>query len=295
MIISQIVGGLGNQLFEFAAARKLSLLLNQEIKLDLSFFDRYHKPDVFRLDKFNVIYDVAKPEEIQELKRRNSPVLLNKIWKKIFKQPLYFNSKYHFDPKWFKKNDISKLRSVKNIYLSGYFADPLFFYETEDVILKEFTLKEDLNDENKKMKEKINQVNSVSLHLRRGDYVNNFLFTNLPLSYYERGVSFIKERVKNPIFFIFSDDLQWVKDNLNFNADVVFVDINNDKTDYMELMLMASCIHNIIANSTFSWWGARLNQNIEKIVLTPRVWYNSPEAQAKYLKSKEYQEGWYRI
>jgi len=295
MVIAEIIGGLGNQLFEYGAARRVALMFNHELKLDLTFFETYHNPDVFRLDKFNVKYSVAQPGEITKLKRKDAPVLLNRIWKKVFKSPLYFNAKNHFDTPWFRKNDVNQLKNKKSIYLSGYFAKPEFFYEIENILLKEFTLKKELNEINKEMQENIQQVNSVSLHIRRGDYVNNPVFAELPVSYYKKGISIIKDKVKDPVFFIFSDDLNWAKDNLNIDSEVVFVDINDGKTDYMELMIMASCQHNIIANSTFSWWGARLNQNKDKIVLAPKKWFNDQGSQAYYYRSELFQKGWTKI
>lgn len=295
MIISEIVGGLGNQLFEYAAARRLSLLLNQDLKLNLDFFETYHQPDIFRLDKFNTEFSVATPDEIKKLKRRAGKGLISKVYRKTLKKQLYKNSKYHFDPNWFYNNDRDKLSKMKDIYLSGYFADPYFFYEVEDILRKEFTLKNELNEANKKMQKQITDVNSVSLHIRRGDYVNNPVFADIPLSYYELAISKIKEKVENPVFFIFSDDLKWAKDNMDLQADYEFAGINGGKTDYMELMLMASCKHNIIANSTFSYWGARLNPNEGKMVFAPKVWYKHPQAQARYSSRKIYQNGWQRI
>jgi len=295
MVISQIVGGLGNQLFQYAFARRLSLYLDQDLFLDLDFFEDYHVPDVFRLDKFNLSYQLADNNDVSRLKRIAVNGIRGKIYRRKKKKNLYQNIHNHYDQKWFYNNSLSQLDKKKDIYLSGYFANPYFFYEIEDLIVKEFTLKNALNLTNKKMKEQIESTNSVSLHIRRGDYVNNSLFANIPLSYYEEGISIFKEKYVNPVFFIFSDDLQWAMENLKINSDMVFVDINDRKTDFMELNLMSSCKNNIIANSTFSWWGAYLNQNKDKTVIAPKVWYKQKGAQAGYSKRKVYQKGWQKI
>jgi len=295
MIISEIIGGLGNQLFQYAFARRLSLYLDQELFLDLNFFDSYHQSDVFRLDKYQVMYKTADIKDIDRLKRVPVNGISGKVYRRIFKKTLYRNHHHHFDPKWFYNNNITQLNKSEDVYLSGYFADPFFFHQIEDMLQKEFSLKDELNYENRKMKQRIEDVNSVSLHIRRGDYVDNPVFADIPLSYYEKGTNIIQEKIENPAFFIFSDDLQWAKENLRIKADKVFVDINDRKTDYMELNLMSTCKHNIIANSTFSWWGAYLNQNINKIVIFPKVWYRSKGAQTGYSKRKPYQKGWQKI
>jgi hypothetical protein len=296
MIISEILGGLGNQLFEYAAARRMTIEFNQELKLDLTFFDRYHIPDVFRLDKFNVTYEVATDEEIKKLKRFQKSTLPYKVLRKVKRRPVYLNRHNHFDNMWFYANDWKKKLSMKdNFYVSGYFADPVFFYEIEDILLKEFTLKGELNEANKVVLKKIQETNSVSLHIRRGDYVNNPVFANLPLSYYlDAAGRFLKED-PHTTFFVFSDDLKWAQENLKLEGNMEFVGINDASTDYMELMLMAACNNNIIANSTFSWWGAWLNKNPDKTVYAPALWFSDPERQKRYANREIYQKGWQRI
>lgn len=120
---------------------------------------------------------------------------------------------------------------------------------------------------------KIKERNSVSVHVRRGDYVNNSLYFNIPISYYKNAMNYMKEHMDNPAFFVFSNDLQWARENLAFpDTDITFVDVNHGKPDWKDLQLMSLCKHNIIANSTFSWWGAWLNNHPNKIVLTPDHW-----------------------
>ena len=295
MIITEILGGLGNQLFEYAHARSLSIKLEQELYFDLSFFDRYHRKDVYRLDRFNTNVNNASEEDINRLKRKyRTPDIFRKVINKLGGSP-YSNSKYHFDNERIDKTSIKVLKQYKDLYISGYFANQKYFMVIEDIIRKEFTLKEPLNIENQKMFDLINSTPSVSLHIRRGDYVGNGFFAEIPLSYYHDAVTIIEKKYPKSTYYIFSDDLQWVKENLTLNVNTIYVDINDSSTDYMELMLMAACKHNIIANSTFSWWGAWLNSNSEKIVIAPKIWFNNKEAQAKYNNGKLVPVNWIKI
>jgi len=295
MIIAEIIGGLGNQLFEYANAKALSLKLNQEVYFDLSFFDRYHRNDVYRLDKFNTNIPIATTNDIYRLKRHEKkPDIYRKISRKLGLSQ-YSNWKYHFDNSWFEKNNLSKLISLKNMYVSGYYGDERYFMEIKEIIRKEFTLKNSLNTENTKVLSHIENSNSVSIHVRRGDYINNPYFAEIPLDYYRRAINYIETYQPNSSYFIFSDDLNWVKENLKPEQKTVFVDINDAATDYMELTLMASCKHNIIANSTFSWWAGWLNKNKNKIVIAPKTWYDNKKAQYSYDKGNLIPNSWIKL
>lgn len=140
-----------------------------------------------------------------------------------------------------------------------------------------------MNEKNQKILEKITQTNSVSIHVRRGDYYNNEsafkIHGNITTKkYYENALEFIKEKVKNPVFFVFSDEFEWVKKNLYFFSnygEVHIIDWNKGFDSYIDLQLMSNCKHNIIANSSFSWWAAWLNKNKNKIVISPKKWVNN--------------------
>ncbi len=278
MIVVELTAGLGNQLFQYAHAKALSVKLKQDLYFDLSFFERWND-DVYRLDSFNTIVKQASEEDINKLKRRlKKPDLYRKIIRRFGFSP-YSNSQFHFDNERIDNTSVELLKEYPNLYISGYYADQKYFIDIEPVLRKEFTLKQGFNKENKVFENKIKSSNSVSLHIRRGDYVNNPFFANIPLEYYKKAMDYILGKNRDSVFFVFSDDLNWVKNNLNYDAEIQYVDINSSKTDYMDLMLMASCKHNIIANSTFSWWGAWLNNNPGKIVIAPQIWYNNKEAQ----------------
>lgn len=282
MIICEIIGGLGNQLFQYASAKMLSKILNQELYLDLTFFETYHNPDVFRLDKYNTQYKIADNSDIKRLRRKITTGPISKLHWKLFKRPHYRNAKYHFDANWIYDNDLNKLKKYEDIYVSGYFAKADFFSKIESVLKREFTLKEGLNAENEKINSLIDKDNSVMLHVRRGDYVNNSVFVNLPISYYQDAINVVKKDIEKPVFFVFSDDLAWAEENIQIDETTHYVNVNNSKTDYMELSLMASCDNAIIANSTFSWWGAWLIDNPNKKVIYPSSWFSDPKRQARY-------------
>ena len=126
------------------------------------------------------------------------------------------------------------------------------------------------------LKEVQSEQSSISLHIRRGNYANiesvNLVHGTMPISYYEDAINFFEGEIVNPKFYVFSDDISWAKDNLKLKHPSVFVDHNDDKCDYEDLRLMANCKHHIIANSTFSWWAAWLNQKPDKRVIAPRQW-----------------------
>lgn len=277
MIIARLKGGLGNQMFIYAFARYLSQNHNTVLKLDLSYYEDYHRK--YELFKFNIIENFATEEEINSLKqfiykdkfiiRLLKQKIFNKQPKKIPAETYLLDSNVAFKPKYKKLPD--------NVYLEGLFQSEKFFSEIEEIIRKEFTLKYEIDEENQKIIEWMKKVNSVSLHIRRGDYITNS-WANQEIGvcgpdYYKKAVEYIKSKVENPIFFVFSDDLEWVKNNINTDSNFVFVDTNNEQSGEKDLILMSECAHHICANSSFSWWGAWLGKNKNKIVIAPEKWF----------------------
>lgn len=234
--IITIKGGVGNQLFQYAHGLKLHTIDKKNVIFDTSFFTEntkdIHRP--FLLDKFNISL-------VQNFKNVSSNPI-TKICKKI-------------------------LQKITGDY--QYFQSEKYFIEVKDQVHKQFTLKNTMSQNSKEVACNIN-TNSVSIHIRRGDYVNNTNHNLCDLEYYYKALHHIKSKIPNPHFFIFSDDITWAKNNLQLN-DVTFVS-NGDITEVEELILMSVCSHNIIANSTFSWWAAYLNQNTHKIVIAPKQW-----------------------
>lgn len=238
--ITPITGGLGNQLFQYAHGRKLEIVDKKDIIFDMSFFTNSHStkdtPRPFLLDRFNI--------NPQAKFSSNPENLITKIFKKI----LY------------------KITNNYPLYQSEKYFAPI-----KDIILKELTLKNPLSPQAQNFANNIKlQTSPVSIHVRRGDYVNNLHHSTCLPEYYYKAMHHIKSKIPNPFFFVFSDDMQWVQNNLDIH-NAIFVS-NSNITEVEELYLMSQCSHNIIANSTFSWWGAYLNKNPHKIVIAPTQW-----------------------
>ena len=165
----------------------------------------------------------------------------------------------------------------QSIYIDGYWQSYQYFQSIESQLKVELTPTAPLSGLNLSVAESIAQVNAVSLHIRRGDYVSNNATNKvhgfLGLKYYEDAISVIASKVSNPYFFVFSDDIAWAKENLELTNNVSFIDHNTGKNSYEDMRLMSLCQHHIIANSSFSWWGAWLGQNPNKIVLYPDRWF----------------------
>lgn len=268
MIITKLNGGIGNQLFQYAAGKNLAIKNNTILKLDLSDYDkidpRYRHYD---LNSFNIEEKIATEEDMEKIQKKGISKFLE-IFLPYFKRTLIKYHGYDFDPDFFKIKD--------NVILDGYWQSEKYFIDSADAIRKEFTLKNEPGTRAKEMAEKIVNAESVSLHIRRGDYLSgkfSSIYPVLATDYYLQAINLIAEKTDNPVFFIFSDDIEWVKNNLKISYPGEYVSDNNIK-DYEEIILMSKCRHNIIANSSFSWWGAWLNSNPEKIVIAPEKWFN---------------------
>lgn len=256
-MVIKIFGGLGNQMFQYAFGRSVSLKNKKKLYLDLFWFDIFGKNQkrFYGLDNFNI-----------------------KCFKK--RSLLFFLfSKYFLKNIIEKESDLYRFNEFflrTNGYFIGYWQTDKYFSSFRDVIINDFTLKNEISEVSKDFLNNINNCNSVSLHIRRGDYVENKETNNFhgvcDLNYYKDAIKFIKNKVDDPVFFIFSDDIFWAKNNLDGNDNnFIFVSDKNIK-DYEEMFLMSKCRHNIIANSSFSWWGAWLNTNIKKTVIAPKKW-----------------------
>ena len=167
----------------------------------------------------------------------------------------------------------SRIFQMKDVYLSGYWQSEKYFMDIKDKIREAFTF-DDKNECDMAIKNLICSTESVAVHIRRGDYVNNKLHGNIcGVQYYKNAIAFIREKIKEPKFFVFSDDIEWCETNLNLE-DAVMVRGNTGINSYLDMYFMSLCKHNIIANSTFSWWGAWLNANPYKKVAAPSQWFN---------------------
>lgn len=242
MVTAQLKGGLGNQMFQIAAATSLAIDNNDECCIN---FDE-HK---IELQGFNALK--YKNNIFSNIKNCKINV------EKVYKEP-YFN--------------FNKIPYYNNLKIDGFFQSEKYFINNKDLIIKLFSQNNDLND---KLNEIINTYKNnkvtVSLHVRRGDYL---MFPNIhPVI----SLDYINSALKlfnNCSILVFSDDIKWCVENIkNDDNDIYF--INNTEKDYYELYLMSLCDNNIISNSTFAWWGAYLNKNEDKKVIAPKNWFGS--------------------
>lgn len=278
-IIIKIGGGLGNQLFQYALGRNLALTGNKEVKFDLSWFNTY-KERKYKLDHFNTVTEIGTKSEIKAVKKYGKKYgRLAFLHNRLFiDDSIYIKQKdaADFDPKIFQIN--------RSVYLDGIWHSEKYFKQIEDSVRKEVKLKNHPHEGFEEIAERMGRENSVSLHVRRGDYLTMSkaikTMNVCSIEYYNEAVKIIASKVKNPIFFVFSDDINWAKENLKLNFPVFFVS-NKVIPDYEELILMSKCKHNIIANSSFSWWGAWLNMNHNKIVILPKNWFKDKEKSTK--------------
>lgn len=267
MKIVQILGGLGNQMFQYAFYKALKTQSNEEVKIDISEFEGYELHNGFELDRiFNIDENIiATKEEINQFKDN---YLLFKYRKKIGllkKSHLMEEKNFFYDENLFNK---------KNGYFQGYWQSYKYFEKIKKKLLKDFKFEVELNEKNKKILKKIKNFNSCSIHVRRGDYLNHPSFGGIcEKEYYLKSIKKIKEIYPSIQFFIFSNDIKWCKENLKLN-EAHYIDWNIGKESYLDMYLMSQCKNNIIANSSFSWWGAWLNNNTDKCVIAPKKWVN---------------------
>jgi hypothetical protein len=271
------MGGHSNQMFQYATAKSLAFKKNAKLRMDLSWFYSIapeYTPRVYELGTYNLKQEFGKPGIVFKLK--------NKLG-----SARYYNEKsFAYDP------DVFNL--PKDAYLTGYFQSEKYFKDIRSQLLSDFSFKLPAKGKNATLLKKIQQdESSVSLHIRRGDYVSNPNANQhhgvKGIEYYKKALIHIKKTVKTPTLYVISNDPAWCKENLKLDAKMVFVDNNDDVTGGAEDMrLMRACRHNIMANSSFSWWGAWLNENPDKIVIAPKKWFNNPEQDTSDLLPDEW-------
>ena len=264
MIIARIDAGLGNQMTKYALARHLAILNDTELKLDITSFKTF-KRHRYGLDHFNIKASLATPQEINKLKT-------NQLMRK-----LGLIKPSHIIEKEASVFDESILQLRGDFYVEGYWQVEQYFTGIESIIKDDFTVATELAGRDKDIADHIAQTNSVSLHIRRGDYLDHpEIYNTFGLDYYQRAVEAIAQKFPNPTCFVFSDDMPWVKKNLRLIVPIVYVDHNFANKNYEDIRLMSLCRHNIVANSSFSWWGAWLNNHQDKIVIAPQKLFNNP-------------------
>lgn len=296
MIITKLSGGLGNQMFQYSIARVLSLELNLPLRIDVTAFKGTSLHQGFELNKvFFLNTNSASNQDFYYVLGWQGPRIVRTV---VNSSKILSLRKKN----WVKELNFFYCHEVfeisDKVFLDGYWQSERYFNNKSDVIRGDFQFQGVLEGVNLLLKENIDNSNSVSVHIRRGDYIFNSTAAKIhgkcSLGYYEKAMGYMFGKVDNPVFFIFSDDPQWVKDNLNVNNySVFYVDNNCNENSYKDMWLMSLCKHNIIANSTFSWWGAWLNNNVNKNIIAPKLWFADPSKQEQAFDI--YPEGWIKL
>lgn len=274
MVIVELNGGLGNQLFQFAAGLSLSLHHRVSLKVNPASYD---KPDpitgtqrTLDLTQFEVPVTIASESEIDNFLVQSQLAAWYEKILPFHKRSVYKEKDLTFDTEFFK--------SRSNLYLKGNRQSEKYFKPFEKeirsayIIKKEFTIR--VND----FAEQIRSTNSVALHIRRGDYLTPIatdVLGLIPLNYYQTAIDLLSKKIKIDHLYLFSDDINWLENNFSHAIPSTFVSNRHTKLPIEDFYLISQCKHQVIANSTFSWWAAWLNPNPDKIVIAPKKWFNN--------------------
>ncbi len=270
-----MIGGLGNQMFQYAAGLALSQERDTPLFLAVDMFDTYSLHQGFELERvFGIETPRADKEVIRHLLGWRANANVRRILAKVnFSRPLRGN---HFtaERQIMRAEDFFSLSD--NNYLHGYWQSDRFFSKYEKIIQKAFSFAEDADAKNLETLERIKDAPSASIHIRRGDYLkgrNKFIYHQCTPTYFLESIELLNKKIQSLKFYVFSDDPEWASSLLsNKGYDVSFISHNRGQSSYRDMQLISACNHNIISNSTFSWWGAWLNGNKEKIIIAPKEW-----------------------
>lgn len=267
MITVQLKGGLGNQLFQYALGHRLATERQVPLRLDISSYDNDPLKRTYRLDHFHINAQLTK-SSLMRLYRHD--------WRRYrWLRAITGAAQVISEAQSFVLDD-KVFSAPKRAYLRGYWQHPQYFEAIAPTIRQHFQIKTPIDTLNQTWLDKIRFVNSVAIHIRRGDYVTQpttqQLHGNLSLIYYQAAAQAMLQTIENPHFFVFSDDPDWVRAEFRLPAPMWVIEHNRSEKDYEDLRLMSSCQHHIIANSTFSWWAAWLAQSAQQVVIAPVPW-----------------------
>lgn len=284
MVIVRVTDGLGNQMFQYALYRNLQMM-GKEAYLDmnnLSKMDESNAPDITLLP--NVILKRASSKDVRKLGTDRDNIFSKLRLKILGRRATHILEDYnlHFQEEILEKN---------NAYLEGYWQSEQYFSNIRDQLLNEFMFPKIMSSKNETVSKKMQGEQSVSLHIRRGDYLKGRakqLYGGICTEkYYNDAILYMRNKYPNVQFYIFTNDIEWVKQKY-CDTDMTIVDWNQGMDDYWDIYLMTQCKHNIIANSSFSWWGAWLNNHSDKEVISPKTWFNPEFHDAKHIICKEW-------
>lgn len=266
MIIVRLRGGLGNQLFQFAAAHALAVHKGVEVKSDLYTYTK-HPYRKYELHNFNIKLPEATRHEVHQFTGSNP------IARYLNKKNNYLNCPNVFaQPHYHYYEDFFSLPSP--LYLSGYWQSEKFFSNVSASLKQVITPARPFDQKNIDLIDTVRSCNSIAVHIRRTDFAGERkgyeFFQPMGLDYYRRAFAEINSKISNPRYFIFSDDINWSRQQLADLRDATFIDHNKGADSFKDLLLMSACRNQVIANSTFSWWAAWLNDFQDKTVIAPQ-------------------------
>jgi len=282
MVITRIKSGLGNQLFQYALGRSLALRTQTQLYFDLSYYKHLYEndtPRTYKLDRFNIDYTLLNTSPYRFVSKATK-LLPGRTLKPLVA---------HVDEKHFHFDDSVLKPQASLITVDGFWQSERYFADHADTIRAELAFTHEVGPEFASYKQAIEESDMpVSLHIRRGDLITNPEFITkvgfVGLDFYREAIALLRERFPTFRLFVFSDDQDWVKENLILENTPVFVVNSGPDADIDDLQLMSLCKHHIIANSTYSWWGAWLNPDPNKVVIAPKAWYcNKPGYDTKDL------------
>jgi hypothetical protein len=275
MIIVRLTGGLGNQMFQYAAGRRLAHHHNTDLFLDASGFP-YYPLRKYELDLFKINAKIATLDLLKQIPISRKDAIRIRI-RQLYAQDKEF--------RYVKEDGLDFHEEIlslpDNCYLDGFWQSEKYFLEIADIIRREFLFVNFPSIINQDLISRIVSCNSVSMHIRRGDYVFDpgtmKIHGVLDREYYTKSLKIIEEYVKDPQIFVFSDDIVWAKNNIKTHLPLHFIDFNRMENNFEDLRLMIQCKHHIIANSSFSWWGAWLSKKNYNVIIAPIKWFSDKE------------------
>jgi hypothetical protein len=280
MIVVKLMGGLGNQMFQYAAARSLASRLGSPLSADLNFLlDRTPRPNfTFRnydLDIFGIQMAAATEEQVRPFLYKGR-TRTERLYRKFFAWPRrihYREPHFHFDHRFHN----FQLPWKGGIYLEGYWQSPKYFRTIEVELRQTFSFPKTIQASSQQLYAQIQSTESVMINARRTDYLSDPLFKVCSMGYFRAAIDTLSNHLKQPHFFVFSDDIEWCRENFAPSDKFTIVGHEHAGPKFANyLHLMSACRHSIIPNSTFAWWAAWLNPNPNKIVLAPRRWFADP-------------------
>lgn len=266
-MIIRLSGGLGNQMFQYAFGRKLSMDKKEKMYLDIRSFSRDKLRD-YELNKYTIM-----EKAVSSCIRSSLCNLLLLFERKVCRVPAAERIlRLVYEEEAFVKQE----EFVSDAYLAGYWQNATYFEEIRDALKQELRYTGRLTGRQENLLKKIKENNSVAMHIRRGDYLNpeqSKMYVNVPKDYYERAIHYIESLTSGIMIYVFSDDIEWCRDEFGGRENTFFIDSTVGGDQHIDFELMRNCSHFVMANSTFSWWAAWLCDNPDKIVVGPKNWY----------------------